>query len=760
MYQSPHGPLFGQTRSTDVGASTNGPAPANLFGATNQPSTAGAYGNAAISWQLGGSAAPAPASNYQMELQARPGHSGLLSSPDAGRHGTAPGHPSPAANHRHSLGLDHATTSAAATNYLPSFLLGNLQNQVAMNGLSGSPYAPRQPGERYDPLPRQPTPDRSQTPAVFSPGGSGTNLSSLAWSSSSPAKSLDPQVQAYVQSQGGQPSLTRRLSGGSGFGHYDMLNSRQKKRHIPMDVVTVVGDVPPAATLDDLTQAADSHERNLHQMQTNDADDVFHESTGYALPGQTSQPGQTPATLPYGAEPALTYGWGSTTSAGTVNASTSWGQSVGTATAPPSGFTVTVFGFPPDLARDVFEYFRQFGEITSYGVSEKAANFITFVYARGEDAQRALGCNGKVIGSNVMVGVVPGTSAVGSNGSTMNNSAASAPAQTAAAPVHNLANLTGGLFRTFTSTISPKSTTTAFGTTGLSGPILPANSAPSASSVAPPQPVFYSVPPEVRYSTQVPSSFLRSGPLATWGTQATSTATTSSGASTCTQANQTNGILTTQPSAWQPTPSFLSSPSVAVPQGYHPPAAPQPSNSINRAPTSLLGPTASPWMTMTTSPPTSAAAPSFVSPLGLASQPQAASTTFDDAPPVLSFARQDHPAGPRQSGYGPPLFGSPPQASAQTRFQSSLAATDRLSAPRAPPPPSVLRQQQLRQPGQKLQSGFAPPTASATAPGGPVNLTPNRGQPVPIVGRNINEKNANSPRSGAWQSAMDALFGW
>jgi hypothetical protein len=70
---------------------------------------------------------------------------------------------------------------------------------------------------------------------------------------------------------------------------------------------------------------------------------------------------------------------------------------------------VTVFGFPPSQASYILKYFQNYGEIVRHHMNPGQCNWIHLQYQTKLQAQMALSKNGKIVGGNLMVGVVPCT---------------------------------------------------------------------------------------------------------------------------------------------------------------------------------------------------------------------------------------------------------------------------------------------------------------------------------------------------------------
>uniref|UniRef100_H2Z562 Nucleoporin NUP53 n=1 Tax=Ciona savignyi TaxID=51511 RepID=H2Z562_CIOSA len=68
---------------------------------------------------------------------------------------------------------------------------------------------------------------------------------------------------------------------------------------------------------------------------------------------------------------------------------------------------VTVFGFPASSASFVLQRFSQFGSIVHHRVAADDGNWMHIHYESRLQARKALSRNGKIIGGNVMIGVVP-----------------------------------------------------------------------------------------------------------------------------------------------------------------------------------------------------------------------------------------------------------------------------------------------------------------------------------------------------------------
>jgi len=68
---------------------------------------------------------------------------------------------------------------------------------------------------------------------------------------------------------------------------------------------------------------------------------------------------------------------------------------------------VTVFGFPPSQTANILKYFQTCGEIVRHHVGAANCNWIHIQFQTALQAKKALSKNGKNIGGNLMVGVVP-----------------------------------------------------------------------------------------------------------------------------------------------------------------------------------------------------------------------------------------------------------------------------------------------------------------------------------------------------------------
>ncbi|KAJ1954478.1 hypothetical protein IWQ62_005750, partial [Dispira parvispora] len=251
--------------------------------------------------------------------------------------------------------------------YLPSFLLG---------GVTGNPTD-------------SPSSLVSREGSFFGASPYGENASSRRLVETSPGtnqgfRSPAESTQGLLQGRNpyGPPALQRRLSTGSGFGHNDMLTSRRKKEPIPMDMVTVIDDIPPATTLDDLATHTTTQGSDQSAVAANDlpANSTVPPSTGSSF-ARSNLTGPVPDTV-YSTVPI---------------------QSL-----EQHGYKVTVFGFPPTAAQAVLQYFQAFGQVITCTVPTDNANYVTLVYAQPEEAHKALLCNGQIIGDNVMLGVKAG----------------------------------------------------------------------------------------------------------------------------------------------------------------------------------------------------------------------------------------------------------------------------------------------------------------------------------------------------------------
>ncbi|KAL6046264.1 Nucleoporin nup35 [Balamuthia mandrillaris] len=85
-----------------------------------------------------------------------------------------------------------------------------------------------------------------------------------------------------------------------------------------------------------------------------------------------------------------------------------------------TGNWITVFGFSPSLTTYILKHFQNYGEIVRHHKDNAECNWIHIQYQTDLQKQKALSKNGKIIGGNLMVGVVESngvTTALG--GSTM-----------------------------------------------------------------------------------------------------------------------------------------------------------------------------------------------------------------------------------------------------------------------------------------------------------------------------------------------------
>ncbi|KAJ1651628.1 hypothetical protein IWQ61_007854 [Dispira simplex] len=254
----------------------------------------------------------------------------------------------------------------SAPQYLPSFLLG---------GAAAHPTS-------------SPANLVTRDVSFFGTSPYGDNATSRRLVENSPGtsqgfRSPSESTQGLLQGRNpyGPPALQRRLSAGSGFGHNDMLTSRRKKELIPMDMVTVIDDIPPAATLDDLATHTTIQGSGQSAVAANDL------PANSAIPPPTSSSAISNSTMPV---PDTVY------------------STVPVQSLEQHGYKVTVFGFPPAAAQAVLHYFQTFGQVITCTMPTDNANYVTLVYAQPVEAHRALLCNGQIIGDNVMVGVKTG----------------------------------------------------------------------------------------------------------------------------------------------------------------------------------------------------------------------------------------------------------------------------------------------------------------------------------------------------------------
>ncbi|KAJ1988207.1 Nucleoporin nup35 [Dimargaris cristalligena] len=297
--------------------------------------------------------------------------------------------------------------SAGQPQYLPSYLLSGFAPPAASVG----EYSPR----------TRPSPSSRRSLALTSPEPP----------TESPIYTLPGRGPIHVQ---------RRLSTGTGFGHVDMLNSRQKKQ-VHMDQITVLGDVPPSTTLDDLDQVRGSRTYTMSNPPP-PASEAKQEPDN-RIPEEFAQ-GKMYSTVPV-------------------------------ETLEKTGFKVTVFGFPPGSALEVFRYFSQFGNITTYSLANPDANYITLVYSLPGEASRALSCNGTLISNNTMVAVVP------------SNAFTAPPTLASNGPLAPTAVSNPGGAPGFLRSLANHMTS-------------PSKSAKNASHPVPTAPTpFYAVPPELKY---------------------------------------------------------------------------------------------------------------------------------------------------------------------------------------------------------------------------------------------------------------------
>nr|XP_002128577.1 nucleoporin NUP35-like isoform X1 [Ciona intestinalis] len=68
---------------------------------------------------------------------------------------------------------------------------------------------------------------------------------------------------------------------------------------------------------------------------------------------------------------------------------------------------VTVFGFPPSSASFVLQRFSQYGSILHHQMAADNGNWMHIHYESRLQVKKAMSRNGKVVGTNVMIGVVP-----------------------------------------------------------------------------------------------------------------------------------------------------------------------------------------------------------------------------------------------------------------------------------------------------------------------------------------------------------------
>jgi len=86
------------------------------------------------------------------------------------------------------------------------------------------------------------------------------------------------------------------------------------------------------------------------------------------------------------------------------------------ATLEGDEFWVTIFGFPPAAVSYILQQFSQFGNIMKHIIAPNG-NWMHLQYQSKIQAQKALSKNGRVFGSNIMVGVAECTDQSVSSGS-------------------------------------------------------------------------------------------------------------------------------------------------------------------------------------------------------------------------------------------------------------------------------------------------------------------------------------------------------
>ncbi|KAJ1984475.1 hypothetical protein H4R34_000622 [Dimargaris verticillata] len=563
-----------------------------------------------------------------------------------------------------------------APQYLPSFLLDSLQPQPSLPA-------------RYRPnWSRQHLPEDSGDRSQGILGGRDGSAS----------PTFEHQASPY---------LKRRLSAGSGFGHHDMLTHRNKKTAVPMDIITVTGDIPPAATLDDIA------------TQQQALDDQAHSSGHPAGHTNGTQAGAPSAQLPGSAQGALSND-----------------------ALEKAGYKVTVFGFPAQAASEVFDYFQQFGMVSTYSLAPAGGNYLNLVYVYPADAKKALACNGQIIGNNIMVGVVNASNkplAGLSSGATSSTS----PGLMGISPAKRSLGA-GGFFRALTDSVLTKAhgTNMATGNTGSS----------------PPPPPFS--PPQL----QQPMAQGQPGVL---GSQQPNTAATAFTSPVAAQIPPTQSLgqldqATFPGRPWQPTyvpsntnPSTFNNASNDLP----------PSASLSIAgggggeavpSQSLFSPSGAP---QPTGPYAQALAPASASPYGQRFAGSTANHHINHSMAPLSFT-----GSPAVSQMATPPTGNEPFAPSVALNSGPATPLRHMTGPTAASP--------LAQPSPlgTRRAGPAPPTSrtrrAPIAPTGsaesgrntpPVTATVQSLKPIKA---DTDNKTAKGNGNGVWQNAMDALFGW
>ncbi|KAJ1973033.1 hypothetical protein H4R35_004341 [Dimargaris xerosporica] len=577
-------------------------------------------------------------------------------------------HPAPStAASQGSIGGGESAEQEPTPQYLPSFLLGTLQPQPSLPA-------------RYRPnWSRQHLPEDSGDRSQGILGGRDGSAS----------PTFEHQASPY---------LKRRLSAGSGFGHHDMLTHRNKKTAVPMDIITVTGDIPPAATLDDIATQQQAFD---DQAQSNG------HPIGYANGNQVGAP---PAQLPASAQDALSND-----------------------ALEKAGYKITVFGFPAQAASEVFDYFQRFGMVSTYSMAPPGGNYLNLIYVYPADAQKALSCNGQIIGNNIMVGVVNASNKP-LTGLSSGTTSSTSPGLMGISPAKRSMGA-GGFLRALTDSVLTK----AHGT----------NIATSSIGSSPPPPPPFS-PPQL----QQPMAQGQPGAIGSYQPSPAATAFASPMA-THTPPTQSLGQLdqtTLSGQPWQPTfaPSNASASSSAMNNASNdlPPSV---SLSIagvgagNTAPSqSLFSPSGAPQPTGPYAQPLD---PASASPFG---QRFAASTaSYPTNNPMATPPAGNEPFASLSPALGPgsatPLRHLTGRTAASPLSQPSPLGTRRAGPA---PPASRTKRVPIAATGS-AGNGNTPSVSAATTV-----------QSLKPIKTDAENKTTKGNGNGVWQNAMDALFGW